>query len=475
MTGRWRAPAAIVVSIAAISAGTWGLSKWQPFEHEQSTIAWPENVQPVVDYIEDATNLRFRRSIDFEYINDVDDYNDRARDPVQELSQDDRDAIAVDEAVGRALGFWVGDASLAESYETVNNAAPRPVRWFPKDDVVLVNARDAKAKLPPALRADLVVYLTQALVDQNFHIIDRREAAQTSEEFDAIAAVHIGFALLIHDQYVDDLSDRDHDLYDAESAAQGEEYTNSVNSVPVAYRAINIAFQVLGATFVAALAEDDPALVLQAVSTNLPVALDQVSLPAAKYLRNDAVESISPLSAPNGATVHYTQQLGAFRLFLLFSTGLPANEALTASDGWGNDRFTAYELDGRECVDIHIVADSPNDADRMERALNGWAYARPSATDALVGRDGVNLYASVCDPGTDAQQAVPGDSEINQYFGRSDLLQYQATTTGKPALAECIATDFYAQFTFDEIASEIPGSELEAAYVTIEDDCLNSV
>ncbi len=475
MSGRWKAPAAIVVSIAAIGAGTWGLSKWQPFKHEPATIAWPENVQPIVDYIDEATDLRFRSSIDFEFIDDTADYNDRARDPVQEPSQDDRDAVAVDEAVGRALGLWVGDASLAESYETVNNAAPRPVRWFPKGDVILVNARDAKAKLKPAVRADLIVYLVQALVDQNFHIIDRREAAQTSEEFEAIAAVHIGYALLIHDQYVDDLSDRDRDLYDAESAAQGEEYTNTVDSVPVTYRAINIAFQVLGATFVAALAEDDQALVLQALSTHLPAALDQISLPAAKYLRNDAVESISPLSAPNGATVHYSQQLGAFRLFLMFTTGLPANEALTASDGWGNDRFTAYALDGRECVDIHVVADSPDDADRMQRAMNGWAFARPTDADALVGRDGVNLYASVCDPGTDADQAVPGDSEINQYFGRSDLLQYQATTTGKPALAECIATDFYAQFTFDEITSELPDSDLEAAFVAIEDDCRNSV
>jgi len=68
-----------------------------------------------------------------------------------------------------------------------------------------------------------------------------------------------------------------------------------------------------------------------------------------------------------------------------------------------------------------------------------------------------------------------GDSAINQYFGRADLLQYQATTSGKPALAECIASDFYAQFTFEEIASELASAELEAAFVSIEDDCLNSV
>ena len=43
--------AAIVLSLAAISAGTWGLSKWRPFEHKPATIAWPHNLQPVVDFI----------------------------------------------------------------------------------------------------------------------------------------------------------------------------------------------------------------------------------------------------------------------------------------------------------------------------------------------------------------------------------------------------------------------------------------
>ena len=111
----------------------------------------------------------------------------------------------------------------------------------------------------------------------------------------------------------------------------------------------------------------------------------------------------------------------------------------------------------------------------MERALNGWAFARPSSAGALVGRDGVNLYASVCDPGPDARQTVPGDNEVNQYFGRANLLQYQATTTGKPDLSECIATDLYAQFTFEQISSGVPDSELAAAYSTIEAGCRNNV
>jgi len=349
------------------------------------------------------------------------------------------------------------------------------VRWLPDADVVLIHAVDDKADLSPAVRADLVVYLTQALINQNFHLIDRREAAATSQGFDSIAAVQIGYALLIRDRYVADLSDTEQQQYDTETAEQSQAYRNSVDSVPATYKAIQIAFQILGSVFMTALDEDDPSLTLEALSTRVPVALDQVSLPAAKYVRNDPLETVSAPPAPADATLRYSEQIGAFRLFLMFASGLPANEALTASDGWGNDRFTVYELAGRVCTDMHVVADSPDDADRMERAFNGWAFARPSNADALVGREGVNLYASVCDPGADAQQSVPGENEVNQYFGRANLLQYEATSTGKPDLAECIATDLYAQFTFDQIASGVPDSELEAAYSTIEDDCRNSL
>ncbi len=463
------------MSIAAISAGAWGLAKWRPFEHEAATIAWPQNVRPLIDFIEAATDLHFRSSIDFEYISQVDAYNDRARDPVTEYSVADRAAVAVDEAVGRALGLWAGDTSLIDSFNTISSAAPRPVRWRPDDDLVLINARDEEATLQAVVRADLVVYLTQALIEQNFHLIERRDTADTSQEYDVIAALQIGFALWVHDQYVDDLSADERDRYQSDTAARGEDYVDTVESVPATFKAIRIAFQVLGPVFITALVEDDPALVLDAFRTHIPEAMDQISLPAAKYLRNDALEPITAPPGPELATIHYSEQLGPFRLFLLFVTGLPANEALTASDGWGNDRLTAYELDGRVCADVHVVADSPADADRMERALNRWALARPNAADALVGRDGVQLYASVCDPGTDARQTVAGDDEIEQYFGRANLLRQQAMDTGKPALAECVATEFFAQFTFEQISSASLDRELEAAFIAIEDECRNSV
>ena len=474
---RRRATTAVVMvmSLAAITAGAWGLSKWRPFEHDTSDIDWPANVQPLIDYIEEVTGLRFRDAIDFEFISQKDEYDDRVLGPAQEYSADARAAIATDEAVGRALGLWAGDTSLVDSFDTINSAAPRPVSWLPDENVMLINALNERAILQPYIRADLIVYLTQALAQQHFHLVERLRAAQTSQEYDATAAVYLGFALWVHDQYIDDLSASDHEDYDFESAAQNDEYVATVDSVPATFRAIRIAFQVLGPGFITALAEDDTALVLRALHEHIPVAMDQVSLPAAKYLRNDALESVAAPPGPARAAIRYSEQLGPFRLFLMFVTGLPANVALTASDGWGNDRFTAYELDGRVCLDVHLVADSPADADRMDAAMNRWAFARPSAADALVGRKGVNLFASVCDPGTDAEQPIATDDEIEQYFGRGALLRQQALDTGKPALAECVATEFYAQFTIDQISSASSDIDFDAELAGISQDCRNSV
>ncbi len=369
----------LVTSLAGITAGVWGLSKWRPFENETATIDWPKNVQPLIDYIEAKSTLRFRSSIDFEYISDTDEYDDRARDPVPDFSADDRAALETDEAVGRALGLWAGDARLIDSIDTISSAAPRPVRWLPDENLAVIKASNEQATLPAYVRANLIVYLTQALTQQHFHVIERLRSSETSQAYDATAAVYLGFALWVHDQYVDDMSTDDREQYESDSAQENEEYVDTVETVPATFRAIRIAFQVLGPDFITALAEDDTALILRALRERVPVAMDQVSLPAAKYLRNDALESVVEPPGPNLATIHYSEQLGPFRLFLMFATGLPANEALTASDGWGNDRFTAYELDGRVCVDVHVVADSPADAGRMETAMNGWAFARPGA------------------------------------------------------------------------------------------------
>ena len=199
-------------------------------------------------------------------------------------------------------------------------------------------------------------------------------------------------------------------------------------------------------------------------------ALDQIGLPVGKYLRRDPLEGVAAPPAPAAAEVKYTNQMGPFGLYLLLSTGLPVTDALTASDGWGNDRYTAYVLGGRVCVDVHVVADSRDDADRLQAGLAAWALARPDDTDALVARDGTDLYASACDPGTDARQPVPDDEAIDHYLGRAQEIRQRSDYSGDPALAECVGVTYFAAYSlYDESV------DYWAETDRIELDCLDTI
>ncbi|MBK8333267.1 MAG: hypothetical protein IPL07_13035 [Acidimicrobiaceae bacterium] len=230
--------------------------------------------------------------------------------------------------------------------------------------------------MPALVRAELTLRLTQALDDQLFHTTDRASEAATSQDYQVMLALALGHAIWVHDRYVEQLSDDDIDEYYTADDARWEEYSAGVIAeVPASYRAIRVVAQRLGPMFIEALSEEGRELVEHAFTNDLPAALDQVSLPAGKYLRRDRLEAVTAPPGPLAAEVELSNQMGPFGLYLLLSTGQPATDALTAADGWGNDRYTAYVLDGRVCVDVHVVADSRDDADRLENGFNAWARA----------------------------------------------------------------------------------------------------
>jgi hypothetical protein len=166
--------------------------------------------------------------------------------------------------------------------------------------------------------------------------------------------------------------------------------------------------------------------------------------------------------------------MGPFALYLMLAAGSPSTTALSAADGWGNDRFTAYRLDGRVCVDARIVADSRADADRIEPALQHWAAARPDEAGALIGRKGTTLLLSVCDPGVGVDQPIPDQAVLDQFFGRTNLLADRIELTGKPDLAECVAVSFYERWSVAELDAD-PSIDIVGELESITDDCTDSV
>lgn len=460
---------ALLTGLTALSAGAWGLSKWSPFTDEPPPVMWPDNVQPVADYVERATGLEFERPIRFEFVGDTAAYAARVATP-----NDGRpsETPEVDDAIGRALGLWAGDVSLAAAAAQYVGGAPFPSTWISDDNLVVINADDEQTELSPYANAELSLLLTQVLDDQLFHVVDRALTADTQQSYQSVLGLAVGHALWVHEAYIADLGQADTADYDRAYRERVQAYAQQITDVPPAYSALRSSGQQLGPVFVAALMEENPALVARAFATDFPEALDQLSLPTGKYLRPDPLEPITDPPTPRGGQQVYTGQVGPVGFYLLASTGFPVTDALTAADGWGNDRYTAYTLDGLVCLDWHLIADSSDDADRMEAALNGWASARPPTSKALVGRDGTNLYASVCDPGTEARQLTPTGVAISQYFGRANQMAERIDFTGKPAVAECTAVTTFGRFTFTELITPNPQLDLAAELKQIEQDCV---
>lgn len=435
---------ALVCGLLALAAGAWGLQRWSPFADTPAQVLWPANVQPLAEFVERTTGREFVEPISVQFVADADAYEQRVADRQPPPSTADRERAAVDEAVGRALGLWEGEVSFLAIRETYQQLQPLPVEWSTDDGTIVVNAGGDTAELSPLVRAELTLRLTQALDNQWFHTSEAADDAATSQDYQVALALGLGHAIWVHDLYVDGLADDDLEQYYSAYDERGEMFFEAVAQVPAAYRAIRVASQQLGPMFVEALTEQGRQLVDLAFTTQPPAALDQVSLPVGKYLRRDALEPVAAPPAPSAGVVRYTNQMGPFGLYLLLSTGLPVTEALTAADGWGNDRYTAYQLGDRVCVDAHIVADSRDDAGRMHAGLTAWARARPDDTDALVARNGTDLYVSACDPGPAASQPAPTAEAIDHYLGRAQEIRQRSDYSGDPALAECVAVTYFA-------------------------------
>jgi hypothetical protein len=471
---RARVGLALVAGATAIAVGAWGLSTWAPFRHPDpgADVFWPRNVVPLANFVEVHTGLQFIEPISVEFIADTDAFSART-DTTVEPTDERRRIAATDAAVGRALGFWSGDVSPIDSGRTMREASDFGSAWLTDEHTIVVRAADGQSSLSPLDRAELVVLLSEIVDDQHYDVAHRLDVAPP-QQFQALLGLDLGQALWVRDQFVAGLSDEELDQYDAARSARGQAYGLAVTEVPPAYRAIRVVAQTVGPGFVSALHFHGRGALRAAFTDDTPTAIDQLTLPGAKYLRRDVTESVSPPPVPSAGEYVYDRQLGPFATFLLLSGGANAPDALMASDGWGNDSFTAYQLGGRVCVDGRIVADGANEADRIEPLLTAWAAARPATANALVGRDRTSLLLSVCDPGVEVDQQVPGQGVIDQYFGRAGLLADRIELSGKPELAECVAVSFYARHAVAEVGTD-PSFDYVGELEAITDDCARSI
>lgn len=449
----WSATA-IVLALTALVVGAWALRQWQPFADDRAEVDWPDNVAPLAQFVERETGLTFLEPIEVTYLS-RDEFEARLEASVEEPSDDALRDATNDEAFGRALGYWSGGPELAQRSAQLRAASNSDVEWTPEGDL-LVQAAGPDDELPIDVQADLVLLLTELIDQQHFDLGRRIDEAPTAQDFQVLVGLDLGQALWVRDRWLDDLDANGRNAYEEARARRSNNFADATDDVDPVFRSLRIVGQALGPAFVLALHESGRRDAFEiALRDDPPTAVDQLAMPVGKYERRDEIEAVEPPPVPSDGEHVATRQLGPYGLYLLMAGGLPPAEALQAADGWGNDSFVAYTLDDRLCVDARIVADSRTDADRIERGLDAWGHARPDESDALVGRDGDTLLVSVCDPGVDVEQTTPDEDDIDQFFGRADLLASRIQVTGLPALSECVTVRWFETHVAADDLSEV--------------------
>jgi hypothetical protein len=383
--------------------------------------------------------------------------------------------LVADAAFGRALGFWSGDVNLGNLNDTLRNNAEFAATYVRRIHTFAIWAKDGTTVLTPVQRADVVIALAGLLDEQQFQVAEHIARARTVQAAQALIGVDFGQSVWLHDRYVARFSTAERSAYDTAINKRGTSFEAKVRNVPAAVRAMRTSPQRLGPAFVTALHAEQPDRVAASFTTDPPTALDQLQMPASKYIHRDATEPVAAPPVPNDARLVGRRQLGPFGVYLLAAEGIPATEALTASDGWGDDAVTVFRLGGKVCANGRIVADTSADADRIDRALNAWGHARPASAGALVGRKGNTLLFSACDPGIAAPASSIDTATVAQFFGRSDLLTQQIIDHGQPNRSECIAVSAFARFTARDLLGANPSVDRTSILDTVTVDCDSSV
>ena len=97
--------------------------------------------------------------------------------------------------------------------------------------------------------------------------------------------------------------------------------------------------------------------------------------PSSALRHPSTVDVGTPKLGPGESPVGKPDDLGAFGLFLVLASRLPAADAVAAADLWRGDRLVQFERDGHPCVRVDVAGADTASTAKIGRALDRWAAA----------------------------------------------------------------------------------------------------
>jgi hypothetical protein len=423
--------------------------------------SWDPRVADLVGFVERARGHDFRHPVPVSFLTD-EEYGARTRTDSATLTDEDRESIAQDEAIFRALGLIDADVDLFEAQNDLTDAGTLAF-YDPAEEEIVVRGNE----LTPDLRVTLVHELTHTLQDQTFPIEEARAKEVTSGQSFAHTALLEGDAIRIETRYYESLTAEEQQAVDAANAGGLEDL--DAEGIPGPLQALFGAPYAFGDGLLQVLdARGDDAI--DDAFRDLP-STEEAVLDPFSYLDDQETVDVEAPVLEESDEVFDGGDFGAASLYVVLSERIDRRQALAAAIGWGGDSYSSFDRDGRVCVRIHVTGDTPADTDELQQALAAWVAVQPggAATSSRVD-DLVELEA--CDPG---DAAVPTTGASLDALALPDIrAQVAAGAIGAgqdEAAARCFGDTVIAEFTDEELQAAELTPELELHLADVQQRC----
>jgi hypothetical protein len=358
-------------------------------------------------------------------------------------------------ALLRAFGLLQGHVDLLDRVVQLSEEGTLAY-YDPETKRVTVRGTE----LTVAVKGTLVHELTHALQDQHFGLEWMSKDDMPNKEAEAAGLFRNlveGDAVRVQNHWVASLDKDTQQTYAEQEAASGNEA--NLEGIPEVVLASVGSAYTFGKELVEAIAATGGNPAVDAAFRSPPTSDEQIFDPF-RYLAKDQPQTVAPPALKEGETPTEDSEPGMFGSFMLFVTlaqRLDPLAAMHAVDGWGGDQMVTFERDGRQCVRVHLAADTAADRNEMQAGLQKWVNGMPRGVTSL-SRIGELIELNSCDPGVAHKPAAVSIREaLGLPLTRVSLAVMVMGMSGMdPEMARCYSGKVVQEYSPEELASAGP-------------------
>ena len=422
--------------------------------------AWDARVEPLARFVETHRGLTFAHPVEVDFVAESTFVEDAKKSAAEDGPAGTDDAP--DDPLWRALGL------VPESFDHASAASDAATGIVGLYDPSTHHIRVRGVDLTAEARTTLVHELTHALQDQRFALDALWAKAHTNDAQLALRAVIEGDAVVVEDEYRDQLSDADRSAIDAAEAKVTD--APELSRVPVAIDDEITFLYGAGPAFVRTVEQLGGGRSRRDQLFTVPPTNELEILYPDQYLAGVQVtEPTRPVLQSSEKIIRNlggAHDVGVLRWASALGQRLDARVVVKALGGWGGDTSIAFRLDGKVCVRATVVGRTTVDTSRLGDALDAWANAGP-ADAAHVDRSDAKVTLTACDgpgvaPAADAVEAPIGPFWV--LAARTGLVAAESSPGDDTTLAErsCVGDKFVDLMPIEQLAADVNGESSDA-------------